>query len=100
MIQHHGDFAVALPSGWTAPQFGFGQTVQVREKTGQVTGLDHYTSEQAAALQTTEGWWYFVFETRTLTDGRVIADIAGYHESVIQAVPYLSEVKYKSRVAV
>lgn len=94
MIQHHGDFAVQLPSGWTAPQFQFGQTVQVRERTGQITGLDFYTSEQAAAVETTEGWWYYVFETRTLSNGKVVSDVGGYHESVIQAVPCLPIVSY------
>jgi len=100
MIDRHGNFAMQLPSTWTAPQFQFGETVQVRERTGQITGLDHYTSDQAATLQTTEGWWYFVFETRTLTDGRVIADVSGYHESVIQAVPCDVLAYDKCRVAV
>lgn len=100
MIQHHGSFAISYPANWTAPQFQFGQIVQVRERTGQVTGLDHYTSDQAAALETSEGWWYFVFETRTLSNGKVIADVSGYHESVIQAVPCVPAPSYECRVPV
>jgi hypothetical protein len=100
MIQHHGDFAVQLPSGWTAPKFQFGQSVQVRERTGQITGLDHYTSEQADAAGCSEGWWYFVLEPRTLSNGGVIADVIGYHESVIQPLPYLPPASYGCRVAV
>jgi hypothetical protein len=75
------------PSTWTAPKFQFGMTVLVRERTGQITGLDYYTHEQAVALETTAGWWYYVFEQRTVSNGKVVSDVAGYHESVIQPVP-------------
>jgi len=68
--------------------------VQVRERTGQITGLDHYTSEQAAELETSEGWWYFVLEKRILPNGKVIADVCGYHESVIHQVPSMLPAYY------
>jgi len=100
MIQHHGSFAIQYPANWTAPQFQFGQTVQVRERTGQVTGLDYYTHEQAAALETSEGWWYYVFETRTVSNGKVVSDVSGYHESVIQQVPCLPSTYYEHALAV
>jgi hypothetical protein len=100
MKPHHGSFAMQLPSTWTAPQFEFGQTVQVRERTGQVTGLDHYTEEQAEVTGCTEGWWYFVLERRTLSNGKVIADVCGYHESVIQAVPSLTVLSYSTAALV
>ena len=100
MISVHGDFAIQFPVGWTAPRFQFGQIVQVRERTGQITGLDHYTSEQAKAADVSEGWWYFVLEQRTLPNGKVITDVMGYHESVIQAVPCSSPLSYERCVTV
>ena len=100
MIQHHGSFAIQYPVGWTAPQFQLCQTVQVREQTGQVTGLEHYTLEQSEQVGCCSGWWYWVLETRILANGKVIADVIGHHESVIQAVPSLSAVSYECRVPV
>jgi hypothetical protein len=101
MIQPHGNFAtLPYPANWTAPKFQFGMTVQVREQTGQITGLEHYTEEQAEATGCTEGWWYFVLERRTLSSGKVIADVCGYHESVIQAVPSLTVLSYSTAALV
>jgi len=100
MIQHHGSFAMAVPSIWTAPPFQFGQFVQVRESSGQVVGMEHLTHEQGKQTMCSDGWWFYVLEPRTLTDGRVIADVIGYHESVIQALPSLAEMKYECRAAV
>lgn len=100
MIQHHGSFAISIPANWSAPQFQLGQMVQVRDRAGQITGLDHYTTEQAAELETSAGWWYFVLEKRTLSNGEVIADVGGYHESVIQAVPCMPSTYYEHPIAV
>lgn len=100
MIKHNGDFACQLPDGWELPLYRFGQAVQIRGKDGRITGLDYYTKEVAAALETSSGWWYFVYEPRTLPDGRTIADVGGYHESVIQLAPCSSTASYDHAVAV
>lgn len=100
MIQHHGNFAMSVPSNWTAPPFQFGQTVQTEERTAPVVGMEYVSPEHGEMVACLDGWWIWLLETRTLSNGKVIADVMGYHESVIQAVPCLSAVSYKHGIAV
>jgi hypothetical protein len=100
MISVHGDFAIQIPTDWTAPRFQFGQMVESDHRPGQVVGLEYLTSEQADAVQCSSGWWYWLLERRTLSNGKQIADVMGYHESVLQPVPCMPSTYYEHPIAV
>jgi hypothetical protein len=100
MIQHHGNFAMSLPSTWTAPPFQFGQTVQTDERVAPIVGMEYVSPEHGEMVGCLDGWWIWLLEARTLSNGKAIADVMGYHESVIQAVPCLPSLQYECPVAV
>jgi len=100
MIQHHGSFSISIPANWSAPRFQFGQMVQSAHRIGVVVGVNYFTSEQAAAVDSESGWLYWLLETHTLSNGKVISDVMGYHESVIQPVPCMPSTYYEHPIAV
>lgn len=87
MIHDRGNSSIQFPVGWSVPAFELGQVVEVDDRTGQIIGCNHYTSDLAAAAGCLAGWWYWVAEQRTLSDGKVIIDTFGYDEDVIQLLP-------------
>jgi len=98
MINQDGSFALQIPATWTAPRFAFGQFLQTVKNRGQVIGIEFTTVENSAMTGTEAGYWYYLLEPRALPCGRMIADVGGYHESVLQLVP--SEVPKYDRCGV
>jgi len=87
MINHHGGIALQIPATWNAPKFAFGQLLQAGKYQGQCVGIEFTTIENSAMTGTESGYWYYLLEPKTLPNGRMIADVGGYHESVIQLLP-------------
>ncbi len=88
MMLDHATFAcLQFPSEWGHPRFQLGQTVSCDDGTGFIIGAT-YSDEHSMNPgddQECVGWWFWIcFET--VVAGRVLKNVLGKHQDVIQPV--------------
>ena len=88
MMIDRGNFARAclqFPSDWERPKFHLGDRVTVDGETGLIVGAFYASSDSCdPEFDSYELGWWFEVVTQTVIPGKVLTNVIGHHQDVIQ----------------
>ncbi len=99
MMPDHADFScLQFPRDWEQPKFRLGDRVSVDGQTGLIVGAFYASSCSCnPTFDNYEFGWWFEVAIKTTVPGRVLTNVMGHHQDVLQPVltPVDSEIQHQ-----